>query len=73
MRPKLVLAAMAVGFLGALVPTSSAQAYCDPLMSELYGRCTNGCVEAGRHYESVDQRTGDTLLPDYYDIFLCLA
>jgi hypothetical protein len=72
-RVKLALAAVAAGFVGALVPATAAQAYCDPVLSELYGRCTNGCVEAGKRYEAVDQKTGDKVLPDYYDVFSCLA
>jgi hypothetical protein len=69
-RVKLALAAVAAGFVGALVPATAAQAYCDPVLSELYGRCTNSCYETARAYDSVDRRVGNKL-PD--DPFLCPA
>ncbi len=72
MRHKLALASLGLGIAGALLPATSASAYCDPALSELTGRCTNGCVEAGKRYQTVDDKTGDRL-PDYYDVFSCLA
>ena len=72
MRRKLLLTALTVGVAGALLPASPAAAYCDPLLSDLSGRCTNSCVETGKRYESLDQKVGDKL-PDYYDLVSCLA
>ena len=43
MRRTLSVAALAVGLAAAVLPVASANAYCDPVLLALTGRCTNAC------------------------------
>ena len=43
MRKTLSVALLVTGLAAAVLPVSSASAYCDPLLLRLTGRCTNAC------------------------------
>lgn len=68
MRFKLLLAG-GLAAAGTFATSAPASAYCDALLSELTGRCTNGCVETTRTYHTADAKTGDKVLPDVE--FIC--
>lgn len=70
MRKPLAIAALAVGIGAAVLPTSSASAYCDPVLYAATGKCANACTIAASAYRTADDRAKDAL-PD--DPFLCFA
>ena len=70
MRKTLALASLGVAVAATLLPVTSASAYADPILSEVFTRCTNACVETARAYHAADARSGDRL-PDVE--FLCPA
>jgi hypothetical protein len=43
MRKTLTAAVLAAGLAAAVLPVASANAYCDPVLLRLTGRCTNLC------------------------------
>lgn len=57
------LTALAFAVAASVLPVAPASAYCDPVLYELTGRCTNGCVIAGSAYMRADRAAKD-LLPD---------
>jgi len=71
MRTKLAVAALVAGLAATLAPLSPASAYCeeDPVLTTR--SCTNSCMENGRRYEELRAKLGLSVLPSYWDIFLC--
>lgn len=63
MRARLLVAGL-IAAGAATLPVAPAAAYCDPVLSAAFGRCTNSCVETQRAIQSADEKVlGDRISP----------